>query len=634
MRADTTPPGLALGWHVVAAMTLLIVPTRVVLGEPLWAVEPALLPAVIGLPLCYLLSGMMLSLAWRGDERATVMRSLVTLAVLFSGFFLALLLYPGAGYSRWLLLSGSLLAAAFILAPILLPRTLLALAASLLLVVAIGSVAVPFAVREEGREVAASAVADVLRTSHATFSTVRYNGYIDPASRGGGVQELDDGFILATGDGDLFRLEWDDASDSLRVTELPLSIPLNRDEFSAAVSEEIPPDWFRVADILLQAVGDSLRLYGSHHHWHEDRRCFVVRVSTIMVSRAELERGGGDDRWRTLYDTRPCLSVKWYERGLPFAGTQMGGRFADLGEAGILLTVGDFQFDGWYSEEILPQDSSADYGKMLLISASGEAERLTMGHRNPQGLHVGSDGRIWATEHGPQGGDALNEIVPGANYGWPYWTYGTEYGQTEWPLQGQGAFDPATFRPPFFAWVPSIGISSLVEVRHGPVADWRGDLLVSSLAARSLYRVRRDGDRVAYVEPIMLDERIRDLAEGDDGRIVLWADGGGIISLTARAPAAGEALFARCAGCHSTGADGGGGIGPNLHAIFGRRIAADPAFPYSPGLRALGGRWSEEALDAFLADPRAFAPGTTMGTDPVTDADHRRELVQYLRMLR
>lgn len=634
MKSDTKAAGLVLGWHVVAAAVLLVVPARVVLGEAAWPMEPGRLPAVMGVPLCYLVSGVVLSGPWGGEGRATVLRSLVTLALFLAGFYLALLLYAGDWYSRWLLLSGSMLAAGFIVAPILLPRPVLAMTASLLLVVGVGSVVTLRPAGEDVEEASAHVSAEVLRTSHGTVSVLRYSGYVGPASRGGGLQQLDDGFILATGNGDLFRLDWADDPDTLRVADLPLRVPLNRDEFTAAVSDEIPPEWFRVADLLVQAAADSLRLFGSHHHWHHDRQCFVVRVSTVVVTREELERGGADDRWRTLYDTQPCLPLKWYERGVPFAGTQMGGRLADLGSDGIVMTVGDFQFDGWYSEEILPQDSSADYGKVLLIATDGEVERRTIGHRNPQGLHVGSDGRIWSTEHGPRGGDALNEIVWGSNYGWPYWTYGTEYGQTVWPLQGQGELDEGTFRRPLFAWVPSIAISNLIEVRHGPVAEWQGDLLVASLRAQTLYRIRRDGDRVAYVEPLSMGSRIRDVVEGEDGRIVLWTDGGDIISLTARTLEAGAALFAHCAGCHSAAADGESGLGPNLHAIFGRRIGADPAFPYSPAFRSLAGRWSAETLDAFLADPQAFAPGTTMISEPMTDAEQRRELIRYLRTLR
>jgi cytochrome c2 len=212
-------------------------------------------------------------------------------------------------------------------------------------------------------------------------------------------------------------------------------------------------------------------------------------------------------------------------------------------------------------------------------------------------------------------------------------TYGTEYGDDVWPLQ-RGEWSDSSFRPAVFAWVPSIGISNLIEVRKGPLAAWVGDLLVASLDGRSLFRVRREGGRVVYVEPIQVGSRIRDLVEGPDGRIVLMADGGTIIRLEAETSGGGEALFARCLGCHSTEAGAGSAIGPSLHRIYSRRIAADAGFNYSPALRSVSGRWSASNLDAFLADPQAFAPGTIMELEPMTDPAERATLIEFLKTIR
>lgn len=621
-------------WHVAAAMFLYVVAAVVVLGEAPWRLGAARQPAAVGLPLGYLLSGVVLLLAWRRlagwNVWLRLAGSLVVLAVALSFFFLGLLLYPGVWYSRWLLLAGTVGAAAFIVAPVLLPRPALIAAPLVLLIglaVAIGVGGLPAA--------SPTAVStDVLLTSHGTVTAVRYSGYIPPAPRGGGLAVLDDAYVLATADGDLFRLDWRAGRDSLAVARLPFRVPLNRDEFAAAIDDDIPPDLFRVADILVRAAGDSVQFIASHHHWHADRQCFVARVSSLTVAHGELERDSAIDRWRTLYETRPCLPIKRYVRGWPFAGPHIGGRLADHGDGRVLVTVGDFQFDGWNSEWVLPQDTATDYGKTLLIDVNGTAERLTMGHRNPQGLVIDSSGRMWTTEHGPQGGDVLHELVAGSNYGWPYVTYGTEYGDVVWPLQGQREWDDSRFRPAVYAWVPSIGVSNLIEVKAGPVPEWRGDLLIASMEARTLFRVRREGDRVVYVEPIRIGERIRDIVEGRDGRIVLWTDAGRIISLGTTVGQSGAALFARCAGCHSTGPGAASGLGPGLHEIYGRRIGADPDFVYSPAFRSLSGRWDAETLDAFLSDPQAFAPGTTMVVEPLTDAAERAALIDYLRTIR
>lgn len=624
--------GLALLWHVVAASILLIVPTWMVLGEAAWEVDRGRVPGIFGVPLAYLLSGVVLSLVPGWPTRRAVPVSFTALATVLSGCYLTMLLYPGLWYSRWVLLSGSVLAALFIAVPALLSRRDLVRAvfvtpAVAALLVIIGSPT--FGLRTASAEAERRAATEVMLTSHGVVVAVHYTGHVTPSFYGGGMSRLGDTIILATGDGLIYSLEWSGVPDSLHATLLPIQVPLNRDDFAIAVGDEVPLTWFRVADVLARAVGDSVQIMATHHHWFSDRSCFVVRISSIAVARDELDRTIAADRWRTLYDTKPCLTFK--DRGWRFAGNHIGGRLADLGSGRLVVTIGDFEFDGVASDEILPQDRSADYGKSLIIDAAGNAELLTIGHRNPQGLHVDAKGRIWSTEHGPQGGDVLNELVAGANYGWPFVTYGTAYGDVVWPLQDQREWDRTGFRPAVFAWVPSIGISNLIEVRRGPLAAWAGDLLVSSLEARSLYRIRREQGRVVYVEPIRVGFRIRDVVELRDGRIILWADGGRIISLSPASAQVGAVLFARCVGCHSTEQGAASRLGPNLHGIYGRPVAADPGFVYSPALTSLTGRWTAERLDAFLADPRAFAPGTTMEAEPMRDPEARAALIEYLK---
>ena len=106
---------------------------------------------------------------------------------------------------------------------------------------------------------------------------------------------------------------------------------------------------------------------------------------------------------------------------------------------------------------------------------------------------------IWLTEHGPQGGDELNRIHRGGNYGWPLATYGVQYGTHTWPLAGTVA-QTAALEEPFMSWYPSIGPSNLIEVTSPLFEDWRGDLLMTSLRDNSLWRVRVRSDRVVATE--------------------------------------------------------------------------------------------------------------------------------------
>jgi glucose/arabinose dehydrogenase len=173
-----------------------------------------------------------------------------------------------------------------------------------------------------------------------------------------------------------------------------------------------------------------------------------------------------------------------------------------------------------------------EYGKTLILPLDGSAPRIfTLGHRNPQGLLAEPNGRIWVTEHGPEGGDELNLLVDGANYGWPLQTHGTQYEELTWPLTDDSA--AAAFTGPRFAWVPSVAVTNLIAVQGDGFHRWRGDLLAGSLAGRSLYRIHREGDRIVYVEPIPVDRRVRDLIETPGGRLVLWADGSLLVLTTA-----------------------------------------------------------------------------------------------------
>ena len=164
---------------------------------------------------------------------------------------------------------------------------------------------------------------------------------------------------------------------------------------------------------------------------------------------------------------------------------------------------------------------NVSYGKTLLIDMyTGAASTFTTGHRNQEGLYIDPTGNIWSSEHGPKGGDELNLLVKDRNYGWPIVTYGTNYDAMPWPLNPHpGRHDG--FEAPVYAWVPSVGLSSITSVRKKLFDRWKGDLLVASLGGMSIWRVRTDRGRVVTAERIEIGERIRDLIEDEEGRLIL-----------------------------------------------------------------------------------------------------------------
>jgi len=307
---------------------------------------------------------------------------------------------------------------------------------------------------------------------------------------------------------------------------------------------------------------------------------------------------------------------------------QAGGNLEFLEEAKLLLTVGDHQFDGWYRPTDYVQDPRSHYGKTVLIDLETKSWTIfTRGHRNPQGLASDSTGRIWSTEHGPAGGDELNLLRRGRNYGYPKHSYGTEYASTVWPPAINTPIDPSHVRP-VYAWVPSIAPTDLVVVSDPLFPRWRGDLLLASLRGHAVFRLRIEGTRVVYVEPIPIGQRVRDITSGK-GEFVLLTDDEDIVRIRPNTSVDdGAALFTQhCGGCHD---DREHRIGPNLKGVIGKELASREGYDYSPALRNAGGRWTEDRLYEFISDPQAHIPGSRMATEGVQDAEKRKRIIDYM----
>src|SRR5262249_46684398 len=139
--------------------------------------------------------------------------------------------------------------------------------------------------------------------------------------------------------------------------------------------------------------------------------------------------------WQTVFESSPCVAVDIPGQPPHFAGIQIGGRLALLSERELLVTLGDNELDGLNSPISAPHDPKSSYGKTVLIDLQDfSSQNFSIGHRNPEGLYADRSGAIWETEHGPQGGDELNLLQRGSNYGWPLETYGVEYGTHTWPF--------------------------------------------------------------------------------------------------------------------------------------------------------------------------------------------------------
>jgi aldose sugar dehydrogenase len=211
-----------------------------------------------------------------------------------------------------------------------------------------------------------------------------------------------------------------------------------------------------------------------------------------------------------------------------------GGRMLFLPDKTFLLTVGD-----GFDYKAAAQDLGSHLGKTLRLTRDGAApadnpftgragalpEIWSYGHRNAQGLTRDAEtGDVWEHEHGPRGGDEVNRLRAGANYGWPLVTHGIDYDVT---LISERAFAPGVERSLFY-WAPSIAPSGLAIYRGAAFPDWRGKLLVGGLVSRSVVRLRPGKQPGFLVEEermfTPMQKRIRDVRVGPDGLVYVLTD--------------------------------------------------------------------------------------------------------------
>ena len=174
----------------------------------------------------------------------------------------------------------------------------------------------------------------------------------------------------------------------------------------------------------------------------------------------------------------------------------------------------------------IPEDNPFAAGRETMPTAYPSI--WSYGHRNPQGLVFDLNGHLWDTEHGPRGGDELNRIAPGKNYGWPVVSFGFNYNgrpfATPWPAKEVSVDAPSTdgVAMPVYRWMPSIGACGL-DVARGPAfPDWRGDLLAGGLSGQNVDRIRvaPDGNALVEREEILHGlGRVRDVVVGPDGSV-------------------------------------------------------------------------------------------------------------------
>ena len=204
-------------------------------------------------------------------------------------------------------------------------------------------------------------------------------------------------------------------------------------------------------------------------------------------------------------------------------GRHFGSRLVEAGDGTVFLTTGD---RGTGPEGLESQDPARVEGKVIHLNRDGSPATslpghrpgvYSLGHRNAQGATLGPDGALWLVEHGAQGGDEVNRVEAGRNYGWPVITFGEDYGGGR---IGEGTEKPGMEQPLHY-WDPSIAPSGMIFYRGDLFPQWKGDILTGSLNSGFISRL--DPEAGFAEERIAGDQtgRVRDIVEAPDGSIWL-----------------------------------------------------------------------------------------------------------------
>ena len=284
--------------------------------------------------------------------------------------------------------------------------------------------------------------------------------------------------------------------------------------------------------LILDAIPDvtekgGLRGVSAHPDFERNGLLYFCHATgTVESNHTRITRGRLSSR--KLVDIEVVFDADNASEGLLHYGCRLNW----LPDGTLLATMGDR-----YHHLDKAQDLANHYGTAIRINDDGTVPRdnpfartanvkpeiWAFGLRNIQGAAFHPQtGALWASEHGPRGGDEINVIRPGRNYGWPIATFGIDYDGTiltDTPMRPE-------VEPPLYYWYPSIAPSSVAFYTGDDFPKWQNDLFVTSLREKRLLRLELNGERIIRVENLLsgLDERLRDVTMGPDGKLYLLTD--------------------------------------------------------------------------------------------------------------
>jgi len=325
------------------------------------------------------------------------------------------------------------------------------------------------------------------------------------SQRGAALAVLADGSLLLGGGksgGELFT--YDLESKSLK--KIATLISPNR---------RINDSKFAINDIgILTQSSSAVKLLVSYPRLGLERNCVEVVIEQLDFNRLT-QKVKRVSNWLI---SKPCVPIS--------AVQHTSGRFAVIDQSSAYVTIGDLGYP-----QISDRKKRGDLGSIFKVSAKG-AVKISQGHRNAQGIVLFNNKDLLAAEHGPRGGDEINLIKPGADYGWPFVTYGQPYGSGDYVRPSKSGTH-AGFIEPLTYWVPSIAPTELVQLPKDGWRQWSNQLLLGTLKEQAVVFIKVDQNlMVVEQEKVDVGHRIRDLEVLPTGVAVATTDSGQLLLIS------------------------------------------------------------------------------------------------------
>lgn len=271
---------------------------------------------------------------------------------------------------------------------------------------------------------------------------------------------------------------------------------------------------FAITDIaVLSETTNGAAILASYPTYDRSRQCVAVTLAAYQLNFAtpSLQRN------KTWFTSKPCVPVS--------AVQHAAGRIEVIDKTSVYLTIGDLGFT-----KINQPKVRGDLGSIFKVSQKS-IEKISQGHRNQQGIVLRA-GDLYISEHGPRGGDELNLITKGQDYGWPAVTYGEPYSSGDY-VKPKVTGSHEGFTKPLTIWVPSVAPTELITLPEGPMwGSWQSQIVMGTLREESLIFIQlRNRTTVGAIEKVDIGERIRDLDLTPDGKILATTDSGQLLMI-------------------------------------------------------------------------------------------------------